>query len=205
MIEVTGSSRRSFVFPATLPIAYAYYADVGRLLSYLPHICLVRIHGPDQFRVRYSSTEVGVYHICIYADVQATLENRRTVRIDPLNHLSPVQAQAHAHFSVAQGHFSSRSVFQAQGDRTRIEYSLQLGAHLPTPLALRFAPGTVLNRIARGITQMRIHEIAEGFIERSVDAFPCWLAELQDRGSLTEPGCTWPPTLPLPTCPEDFP
>ena len=94
MIEVEGSSRRSFVFPATLPTAYSYYADVGRLLSYLPHVCLVHAYGPDRFRLRYNATELGVYRICIYADVQTTLEDGWAVRIHPLSSPSPVQTQA---------------------------------------------------------------------------------------------------------------
>jgi hypothetical protein len=205
MIEVAGSSRRSFVFPATLPVAYAYYADVARLLSDLPHVCLVRAYGPDQFRLRYSSTEMGVYRTCIYADVQTTLEDGWAVHIHPLSHPSPVRARADVHSCVAQGTFSSYSVFQAQGDQTSIEYRLQLRAHLPAPQALRFLSGTVLNRISRSITQMRIHEISEGFIERSVDAFPGWLAELQNQGLLPERGCPRIPALSLPIWPEDLP
>ena len=172
MIEVVGSSRRSFVFPATLPIAYAYYADVGRLLGYLPHIGLVRTYGPDQFRLRYSSIEMGAYHVSIYADVQTTLEDGWAVRILPLSHPAPVQARAETRSCVAQGAFSSHSVFHAQGDQTRIEYSLQLRANLPKPLSLRLVPDTMLNRISREITQLHIHEITEGFIEQSIKAFP---------------------------------
>jgi hypothetical protein len=199
MIEVAGSSRRSFVFPAPLPVAYAYYADAGRLLSCLPHICLVRAYGPGQFRLRYHATELGVYNVHIYADVQTTLENGWEVRIHPLSGPSPIQGRADVHSCVTHGTFFSRSVFQAQGDQTRVAYSLQLRAPLPTPRALRFLPGTVLNRISRGITQQRIHEISEGFIKRSVDAFPGWLDELQSLGMLPEAGCSRIRALPLPT------
>jgi hypothetical protein len=202
MIEVVGSSRRSFVFPATLPTAYSYYADVGRLLSYLPHVCLVHAYGPDRFRLRYNATELGVYRICIYADVQTTLEDEWAVRIHPLSPPSPVQAQADALSCVAYGYFSSHSEFHAEEDQTRIKYSLKLHARLPAPLALRIMPGKALNRIARGITQMRIHETSDGFIERSVDAFPHWLAELRDLGLAPEPGNARMPALP--TCPEEL-
>ena len=49
---------------------------------------------------------------------------------------------------------------------------------MPTPTALRFVPGMMVNRIAKSITSMRIREITEGFVERSVSAFPYWLDEM---------------------------
>jgi hypothetical protein len=42
-------------------------------------------------------------------------------------------------------------------------------------------PGGIVNRIAHNITRRRIREIAEGFIERSIDAFPYWMDELQQE------------------------
>ena len=80
MIKVAGSVHRSFVFPAELPLAYAYYADIGRVLSYLPHICVARTYGPDQLRLLYHSTELGLYRIRIFADVQTLLEDGQVLR-----------------------------------------------------------------------------------------------------------------------------
>jgi hypothetical protein len=178
MIKVTGSSSRSFIFPAELPLAYAYYADVSRLLTYLPHISMVRAYAADRFRLLYTSTELGAYHIQIFADVQTTLEAGWLIRVHPLSGPVPVDSQAGIHASTTQGSFASRSVFKDEGERTRIEYSLQLQAELPTPLGLRLMPGSMVNRIARSITQARIHEIVKGFIERSASAFPHWLEEM---------------------------
>jgi hypothetical protein len=181
MIKVSGSARRSFIFPGELPMAYAFYADVGRILNYLPHIFLVRAYGPDRFRLLYSTTELGTYHIRIFADVQTTLDKGWVVRVHPLEDREPITAKSGFNTSTAQGFFSSHSTFQDKGDRTRIEYSLQLQAELPTPLALRFMPGAMVGRIARSITRMRIREITEGFIERSMSAFPHWLAEFENH------------------------
>jgi hypothetical protein len=186
MIKVSGATRRSFVFPAELPIAYAYYGDVGRLLNYLPHLCLVRAYGPDQFRLLYSTTELGVYQVHIFADVQTRLDEGWVLRIQPLDGIQPVRVQTGIHSSTTQGLYSSESFFREAGDQTRIDYSLQLEARLPTPLALRFMPGLVVNRIAKSITNMRIREIAEGFIAHSIAAFPHWLAEMENPRSLID-------------------
>lgn len=202
MIQVAGSARRSLVFPGELPLAYAYYADVGRLLGYLPHICLVRAYGPDRFRLLYSSTELGLYQVRLFADVQTTLEEGRIIHVHPMEDASPIKAQAGIHSTSTQGHFSSRSVFHDEGKQTRIEYSLQLRGDLPTPQGLRLMPGLVVNRIAKRITKMRIREIADGFVERSSDAFPHWLAEMHNLASRREPGDFTPTYLPEPNCPE---
>jgi hypothetical protein len=205
MIKVSGSARRSFVFPAALPLAYAYYADIGRVLSYLPHICLVRAYSPDRLRLLYRSTELGIYHVRIFADVKTSLTDGRILSIHPMDDIPPVKAAADIHSMAAQGCYSSKSVFHAEGSQTRIEYHLQLQANLPTPLGLHFMPSLVVNRIAGSITRMRIREIVEGFIDRSTDAFPYWLAELQNHGFLPEPGSVPAPSPPVPDCPEEHP
>lgn len=196
MIQVRGSARRSFTFPADLPMAYAFFSDVGRLLNYLPHICLVQAYGADRFRLLYSSTELGSYHIRIFADVEAKLGEEWVLRIRPLDGIPPAEAKAGFNASTAQGYFASRSVFRDAGRGTRIEYHLELQANLPTPLAARIMPGKMVNRIARNIIRMRMREIIEGFIDRSVTAFPHWLSELKQHGGVPQSPGPW--TIPEP-------
>jgi hypothetical protein len=183
MIRVRGSARRFFTFSADLPMAYAYYSDVSRLLSYLPHISLVQAYGPDRFRLLYNTTELGTYHVRIFADVEATLGEQWILRVRSLSGFAPVKPHASLGTTTAQGHFTSRSVFSDAGDKTKVEYQLELEADLPTPYGLRFMPGVMVNRIAKSITKMRTREIVDGFIERSVAAYPHWLAEMEAHGS----------------------
>jgi hypothetical protein len=205
MIKVAGSARRTFVFPAELPLAYAYYADIGRVLSYLPHICLVRSYGPDRLRLLYHSTELGIYHIRIFADAETLLADGRVLRVGVLDDVPPVKTVADLHSLTVQGQYSSESVFHDEGSQTRIEYQMQLRANLPTPSGLRFMPDIVVTRLAKSITKMRIHEIVEGFIERSTDAFPYWLAELRNNGFRPESGRLPAPSRLVPDCPEEHP
>ena len=182
MIKVSGSARRVFTFPADLPTAYAYYSDVGRVLGYLPHIILVRAFSYDQFRMLYNTTELGLYHIRVYCDLQTRLVangSKKTIRIGPLAGVPPVKTESSLNSSTAQGIYTSLSVFHAANDETRVEYSMSLEARLPTPGGLRVMPGTVVDAIATNIAHTRIHEIVDGFVERSIEAFPHWLAELQ--------------------------
>ena len=202
MIRVAGSVQRSFVFPGELPLAYAYYADIGRVLNYLPHICLVRTFGPDQLRLLYHSTELGLYQIRIYADVQTFLEDGHVLHVRPLRGQPPIRPEAGAQSAAAQGYFASSSTFTAAGSQTRIEYKLQLRADLPAPLGLRVMPGPVVRSIARSITNMRIREIVEGFVDRSIDAFPHWLEELRNHHSPPQANGIPPGPAPAPDCPD---
>ncbi len=185
MIEIAGSARRTFLFPADVPTAFAYYSDTSRILSYLPHICVARAYGYDQFRLLYSTAELGIYRIRIFCDLHAKLDAKsgwHAIYISPLQDISPVKAEAGLNSSTAQGYYTSTSIFRAEGDRTRINFSMTLEARLPPPRALRFVPVGVVNGIARSITRSRIREIASGFIQRSIDAFPYWLEEMQQPG-----------------------
>lgn len=204
MIRVAGSARRSFIFPAELPLAYAYYADIGRVLSYLPHICLARTYGPDRLRLLYHSTELGIYQIRIFADVQTLLEDGPVLRVHPLDRQPPVQPQSGAHSAMSQGYFTSQSIFHDMGNQTRIEYNLRLRADLPTPLSLRVMPGLIVDGITKSITNIRIREIAEGFIDRSIDAFPHWLDELGNHSSPLMPSHTQFNTPLAPDCPDEL-
>jgi hypothetical protein len=182
MIKVYGSARRTFNFPADLPTAYAYCSDVERILTYLPHIFLVQAYAVDQFRMLYSTLELGVYRIRIFCDLRTTLDvsrDRRAIHISPLTDVTPVVPKASLSASVAQGYYASSSVFHDEGKKTRIDFSMTLQAKLPTPLGLRLMPASIVNGIAGNITNARIHEITNGFIQRSIDAFPYWLEEMQ--------------------------
>jgi len=182
MIQVSGYETRSFIIPAELPMAFAYYSDLGRILTYLPHISLVRAYSHDQFRVLYSTMELGIYHIRIFCDLQACIDEReRSLILQPMTDVPQVHPSAGAKSATTQGYYRSKSVFRDTGSATSIEYSLELEAALPTPLGLRLAPGHVVNRVAHDITLRRTREIADGFVERSIDAFPGWLAEMGQR------------------------
>jgi hypothetical protein len=183
MIKVAGSIHRTFTFPAELPTAFAFYGDLGRILPYLPHIFLVQAYKYDQFRLLYSTTELNTYHIRIFCDLKAQLDDKaRALYVKPLEIATPVTATAGVRSATAQGFFSSKSVFHPDGDGTLIEYSLSLRADLPTPHGLRFMPRYIINRIAHNITRWRIREVVEGFIERSIDAYPYWLTEMKEKG-----------------------
>jgi hypothetical protein len=172
MIRIAGSVRRSFLFPADLPAACAYFGDFNRIAGYLPHIGLVKAYAPTHFRMLYHTTELGVYRVRIYCDLEARFDEKKHILyVAPLNGRPPVKSRVTINSLTAQGMYMSESAFRAAGGHTRVDYHLVLKARLPKPLGLKLIPDGILERIAHNITMWRIHEIADGFVERSINEF----------------------------------
>lgn len=183
MIDISGAVKLAFNFPAPLALSYAYYTDLNTVLHFLPHIDVVEAYGDDHFRLLYRSTEFGGYTMQIYCDMRALVVSRlHTIRIVPEDNLPPISSGAGLNSATARGHFSSRGLFFARGDESRIEYEFELRSQLPRPLGMRLVPGRVLNSITRNVAGTRMREIAEGFIKRSVAAFPDWLEKQRVAG-----------------------
>lgn len=172
MITIAGSTHRHFIFPGDVRSATSYYHDFNCIFNYLPHIQLIAQYSPNQFRALYHTLELGVYRVRIYCDLQVHFEAAtQTLHVTPLHGVRPVEQLVTVSSLTAQGYFTSQSIFRAHDRCTHIDYQLQLRASLPKPFGLKLIPDAVMNQIAASITHWRIHEIAEGFIERSIQAY----------------------------------
>jgi hypothetical protein len=172
VIRVAGTTHQTFSFPADVATASNFYSDFSRILHYLPHIYLVKAYGPDQFRVVYHTLELSVYRVRIYCDMQVKFdEETQTLQVMPLLNKPPVKSEATVHSLTAQGYFTSQSIFRPRADHSVVDYRLSLEARLPKPFGLMLMPDRVIQQIACNITDWRIHEIASGFIRRSVQEY----------------------------------
>jgi hypothetical protein len=172
VIKITGTTQQTFSFPANVAAASDFYRDFGRILRYLPHIHLIKAYNPDQFRVMYHTLELGMYRVRIYCDLQVRYdEATQTLHVTPLLNKPPVKSEATVHSLTAQGYFNSQSIFLPRDDHSVVDYRLSLEARLPKPFSLMLMPDRVIEQIASNITDWRIHEIAGGFIKRSVQEY----------------------------------
>ena len=172
MIKLAGTTRQTFSFPADIATASNYYRDFSRILHYLPHIQMVRAYGSDQFRVMYHTLELSVYRVRIYCDLQVRFdEASQTLHVAPLLDKPPVKSEATLQALTTQGYFTSQSIFRARSDHSVVDYQLSLEARLPKPFGLMLMPDKIIEQIASNITDWRIHEIAGGFIRRSVQEY----------------------------------
>jgi hypothetical protein len=172
VINIAGTTRQTFSFPADVTAVSNFYRDFSCILPYLPHIQLVKAYGPDQFRVMYHTLELSMYRVRIYCDLQVRYdEAAQTLHVAPLPDKPPVRSEATVHSLTTQGYFTSRSVFRPRSGHSLVDYQLSLEARLPKPLGLMLMPDRVVEQIARNITEWRVHEIAGGFITRSVQVY----------------------------------
>ena len=172
MIRLAGTVRRSFLFPSDLQTALNFYADMEQLFEYLPHITLIKTYSKTQFRVLFSSIEMGIYQIQLYCDLEVTQDNEnQLIKVGMLNGKRPVKTKYGMHSIQAMANFSSISSFKPEGEITRIYYHLNLEGELPKPLAFSLVPDSITDHIADSIAKRRIFEIADGFITGSLKDF----------------------------------
>jgi len=172
MIRLAGTAKRSFLFPSNMDAAMHFYADMGGLFKYLPHITLVKTYSKTQFRVLYNSTELSIYQIQLYCDLEVRFDRKNAlIEVGTLFGKRPIKPKAGMHSSRGTADFVSTSEFKSEGDQTRIYYHLTLSGGLPTPKAFSLVPGTITNHIAESIAKRRIFEIADGFIAGSLADF----------------------------------
>lgn len=172
MISINGAVKRSYLFPAPLEAAIAYYGNFEHIIQFLPHIHRVRTYTPNEFRLVYHTVELGAYDVKMFCDLRVHFDvAEQCLRVRVTEDYPPVKP----HFTLtslsAQGQYASESFFHTEGKHTRVIYHLRLSAHLPTPLGLSLVPRPIINQIANNITLARIDEIADGFIEATVQDF----------------------------------
>lgn len=185
MIDLTGSITRAFIFPAIPKVALTYYSDLSRVAEFLPHITLIHTYSHNQIRMLYETVELGAYSIQIYSDLESSVDwEKMLLHVYPvkIETAVPVQSETSMRHSTGSGLFAIDTQFFDLGSQTRIEYSIRLKAELERPLGMRLMPKRVVKRIAQSITDERVREIADGFIKKSVDAFPEWEANYQPAG-----------------------
>jgi hypothetical protein len=180
MIKIAAKARFSFMFPADRKTTFEFYSDMTRMVSYLQHIELVNTLPDLQYRLYYNTVELGTYHIHVYCDVRLdALPNYQTIRVVSVENLPPIENEVTINATTTRGFYSSEALFYDEGDQTRVEYTLALQAKPPRPKGMRFMPGKMVDRVANNITNHRMREIAEHFIESSIADFPRWQTERQ--------------------------
>lgn len=172
MINVSGSTKRSFLFSGNFQEAIEYYSDMGRIFNYLQKVTLTKQYSTSQFRMMFRSTELSIYTIQLYCDLEVRIDkNNAIISVSPINGKKAIKPKSGMHSSSGMANFSSTSRFVPDGKFTRVYYQLSLEGKLPKPLAFSLVPDKITNHIAKNITKQRISEIADGFIIASLADF----------------------------------
>lgn len=127
----------------------------------------------------YNTVELGTYNIHVLADVHLELNPAEfTIKLLPIKRDPPVETAVTLNATTTRGYYASEACFHKAGEQTRVEYQLTMRARPPRPKGMRFMPKLMVDRIAKNITNHRVKEIANHFINSSVDSFPEWRQEL---------------------------
>lgn len=178
MIKLNGAAQREFQFCTDVDCALQYFGVLSQMIQHLPHIELIEEYSPTEVRVRYSSLELGAYTINIITDLELIADpDNQSIFIRPLKGKDPVKGEASLNSTIGYGYFTSAAYLEDCADGTFIDFRLKIAANLPRPRGLRMMPGRVVNRIASSVSQGRVNEIIDGFMENAVDSFPAWLSE----------------------------
>lgn len=178
MIKIAAKARFSFMFPADRKTAFEFYSDMNRMADYLKHIELVDSDSASEFRLYYNTVELGTYHIHVYCDVRMdSRSDNYSISIVSVENLPPIETDVTINATTTRGFYSSEAFFHEEGDETRVEYTLSLQATPPRPKGMRFMPRKMVDKIANNITNHRMREIAENFIESSIADFSRWQSE----------------------------
>jgi hypothetical protein len=178
MIKLNGAAQREFQFRSDVDCALQYFGALSQMIQYLPHIELVEEYSPTEVRVCYSSQELGAYTINIITDLELIADpDNQSIFIRPLKGKEPVKGEASLNSTIGYGYFTSAAYLDDCEEGIFIDFRLKIAANLPRPRGLRMMPGRVVNRIASSISQGRVNEIIDGFMENAIESFPVWLAE----------------------------
>lgn len=170
MISIAGTARRHYTFPAPVSDAFRFHADLDSMLRCLPYIAVVAAPAATVRRLRYEATEAGLYQVRVYCTVAADVDPAaHGIHIRSLDDAAPQRAG----FRSMSGHgrFESVIAFQPHGEATRITYSLEISAQVPTPGSLRLLPEALVNARAARRFRARLDEIVDGFVHASIAAY----------------------------------
>lgn len=182
MINLNGTVQRKFHFPSDPQTALHYFGELSRIVYLLPHISIVETYAADKVRIRYQTVELGAYTINIFCDLLGIVDPvKQTINVEPLDDCPKVKAESSLNTTTGYGYYSSFAHLYAEDGGTAIDYRLQFQAQLQRPRGLRMMPRRVVDRIAQSVSLGRVEEIADGFMEEAIEAFPSWLEEQNDQ------------------------
>lgn len=178
MITLYGSVQRRFFFPADPMTTLIYFSELSRVTHLLPHISVVQTYSIDKVRIRYQTVELGAYTINIICDLDSYVDvEKQEIVINPLGGCESVHQEATLNATTGFGTYTSSAKLFPEDFGTGIDYQLEFRSELLRPRGLRMMPKRVVDRIAQSISDGRVQEIAEGFMENALEAFDEWYAK----------------------------
>lgn len=180
-MEITGSARKKFYFPASQAVAFNYLGDVPQMMSLFPTVSIETkaslAGGEPAYRLRYESQEMGVYLVTVFCDAYLTLTpDQSALSLSPIRDAeSPfpaVKPKVSSNGAVAIGKFNLNVGFEPESEeKTIVDYQLSIKTFLELGGFFNFMPKSLIEGMVAPLASDRLKDVVDRFIIDAVTTY----------------------------------
>ncbi|MEM7802557.1 MAG: hypothetical protein AAF633_25410 [Chloroflexota bacterium] len=180
-MEITGSARKKFYFPASQETAFHYLGDVSQMMSLFPTVTIetqsTLPSGEPAYRLRYESQEMGVYLVTVFCDAFLSLAPDQTrLSLLPIqdadNPFAPVKPKVGSNGAVAIGKFNLNVGFEPESEaKTIVDYQLSIKTFLELGGFFNFMPKSLIEGMVAPLASDRLKDVVDRFIIDAVTTY----------------------------------
>lgn len=177
MLKFSGSSDRTFSFPAPRPQAFEFFAKIERIVSLIADIEITAVSSSDPgvVRLSYTSNEMGVYEVRTICDVLTQIDPKTfEIRLIPASaaDFPPVNGEMTPRRSVSTGEINATlTCMDDNGETTMIRYQFAMISKVPVVGMMRFVPLRPIEEMVQNLINSRLKEQVDQFINNAIKVY----------------------------------
>lgn len=171
-LDLGGQATYTFRLGTPVQLAYQYFLDIPAVFRLLPDALDVRAYAPNRYRLTVGASDGHGHSMAAIFDLQAELEPGQAIRIFPAEDGPPVQMQGMAF----AGALAAEAVFLPEGDRSRVEYAVEIEMSIPIPGVLGLMPMGFLQSLGERAMEFKMTQMISGFTRAISADFQAWAA-----------------------------
>lgn len=171
-IDLGGQAVHVFRFNAPVDTAYEYFLDIPAVFRLLPDALDVRSYGPDRYRLTVGASDGYGHTMAAIFDLQTELDPGRSIKVFPADDGPPVKLNG----LVFGGALAAEAVFLDEGQRSSVEYAVNIEMSIPIPGVLRLMPQQFLQGLGETAMEVKMTQMINGFARDISRDFHSWIA-----------------------------
>lgn len=171
-IDLGGQVLHVFRFGAPVDLAFEYFLDVPAVFRLLPDALDVFPYGPNRYRLIVGADDGHGHAMAAIFDLQAELDHNRAIRVFPAFDGPAVETDA----AIFAGSLAAEAVFFDEGERSCVEYAVNIEMSIPIPRVLNMMPHKLLQSIGEKAMEFKMSRMINGFTRGITDDFHTWAA-----------------------------
>jgi hypothetical protein len=171
VLDLGGQAVHVFRFGAPVALAYEYFLDIPAVFRLLPDALEVRAYGPNRYRLTVGATDGHGHSMAAIFDLQAELEPGHAIRVFPAPDGPPFEPGGLAF----AGALAAEAVFLPDGERSTVEYAVDIEMSIPIPGVLNLMPMGLLQNLGERAMEFKMTQMISGFTRAISADFHAWL------------------------------